>query len=131
MWVMVVVCLLMLQRPPRSTRTDTLCPNTTRFRSPVLLLEGLHGQAADAERPLDDAVVQERGVEVALGAAGDEGVVEAGCQQLARARVHVGVDRRAAAIDQAAQLVEAVAMVGMGVGEQHGERKSTRLNSSH
>src|SRR3546814_16422908 len=35
-------------------------------------------------------------------------------------RVHVGVDRRAAAIDQAAQLVEAVAMVGMGVGEQHG-----------
>src|SRR3546814_5320904 len=23
----------MIRRPPRSTRTDTLCPNTTRFRS--------------------------------------------------------------------------------------------------
>src|SRR3546814_18741927 len=26
----------MIRRPPRSTRTDTLCPYTTRFRSPVL-----------------------------------------------------------------------------------------------
>src|SRR3546814_18582666 len=25
----------MIRRPPRSTRTDTLCPYTTRFRSPV------------------------------------------------------------------------------------------------
>src|SRR3546814_9586275 len=24
----------MIRRPPRSTRTDTLCPNTTLFRSP-------------------------------------------------------------------------------------------------
>src|SRR3546814_8359969 len=28
---------LMMRRPPRSTRTATLCPYTTRFRSPVLL----------------------------------------------------------------------------------------------
>src|SRR3546814_18412124 len=27
----------MLRRPPRSTRTDTLFPYTTRFRSPVLV----------------------------------------------------------------------------------------------
>src|SRR3546814_16314507 len=26
-------CVLMLRRPPRSTRTDTLFPYTTRFRS--------------------------------------------------------------------------------------------------
>src|SRR3546814_6000701 len=26
----------MIRRPPRSTRTDTLCPSTTPFRSPVL-----------------------------------------------------------------------------------------------
>src|SRR3546814_20310201 len=26
-------CLLMIRRPPRSTRTDTLFPYTTRFRS--------------------------------------------------------------------------------------------------
>src|SRR3546814_3282175 len=25
----------MIRRPPRSTRTDTLCPYTTRFRSPL------------------------------------------------------------------------------------------------
>src|SRR3546814_10710751 len=32
----------MLPRPPRSTRTDTLCPDTTRFRSPARLQEGAH-----------------------------------------------------------------------------------------
>src|SRR3546814_15667530 len=29
-----VLFLLMIRRPPRSTRTDTLLPYTTRFRSP-------------------------------------------------------------------------------------------------
>src|SRR3546814_6451392 len=28
-------CFLMIRRPPRSTRTDTLFPYTTLFRSPV------------------------------------------------------------------------------------------------
>src|SRR3546814_2434102 len=27
------LCFLMIRRPPRSTRTDTLCPYTTLFRS--------------------------------------------------------------------------------------------------
>src|SRR3546814_16389230 len=31
------VFFLMLRRPPRSTRTDTLCPYTTLFRSPVAI----------------------------------------------------------------------------------------------
>src|SRR3546814_5268707 len=30
---LVVICFLMIQRPPRSTRTDTLFPYTTLFRS--------------------------------------------------------------------------------------------------
>src|SRR3546814_20336401 len=30
----------MIRRPPRSTRTDTLCPYTTLFRSPALPLYG-------------------------------------------------------------------------------------------
>src|SRR3546814_1698119 len=52
--------VLMRRRPPRSTRTDTLFPYTTLFRSPVLdipaavavLLEQLHGLTGriDAER---------------------------------------------------------------------------------
>src|SRR3546814_11979414 len=33
--------VLMIRRPPRSTRTDTLFPYTTLFRSP----QGLHGPA--------------------------------------------------------------------------------------
>src|SRR3546814_8330215 len=35
---MVFICFLMIRRPPRSTRTDTLFPYTTLFRSPHRLL---------------------------------------------------------------------------------------------
>src|SRR3546814_7853216 len=35
--IFVIVFFLNLRRPPRSTRTDTLFPYTTRFRSPLLL----------------------------------------------------------------------------------------------
>src|SRR3546814_17682088 len=34
-----VVCCLMILRPPRSTRTDTLCPYTTLFRSGTIRAE--------------------------------------------------------------------------------------------
>src|SRR3546814_9287931 len=37
----------MIRRPPRSTRTDTLSPYTTLFRSVVDLLRLLFGRAAD------------------------------------------------------------------------------------
>src|SRR3546814_6194972 len=44
---MCVFCFffLMIRRPPRSTRTDTLFPYTTLFRSP--LLKHLEGMVAD------------------------------------------------------------------------------------
>src|SRR3546814_12876002 len=53
-----VLCLLfffflMIRRPPRSTRTDTLFPYTTLFRSPIVtsaiaaLLQGASGKRAD------------------------------------------------------------------------------------
>src|SRR3546814_7861569 len=35
-------CFLMIRRPPRSTRTDTLFPYTTLFRSRHLVGEALH-----------------------------------------------------------------------------------------
>src|SRR3546814_21113752 len=44
-----VLFLLMLRRPPRSTRTDTLFPYTTLFRSPDLSLRD--GRAAGADQP--------------------------------------------------------------------------------
>src|SRR3546814_13113769 len=40
--VMLYICFLMIRRPPRSTRTDTLLPYTTLFRStynPMSMLE--------------------------------------------------------------------------------------------
>src|SRR3546814_17017183 len=50
------VCLLflMIRRPPRSTRTDTLFPYTTLFRSPRDILRPFVGKEMDA---LDDHVV--------------------------------------------------------------------------
>src|SRR3546814_1139983 len=45
------VFLLMIRRPPRSTRTDTLFPYTTRFRSRAqLLAQGGRATDAGAER---------------------------------------------------------------------------------
>src|SRR3546814_13556645 len=42
-----ILFLLMIRRPPRSTRTDTLCPYTTPFRSPCSHEPRPHG----ARRP--------------------------------------------------------------------------------
>src|SRR3546814_16124619 len=43
------ICFLMIRRPPRSTRTDTLFPYTTLFRSPSLLVAlGLRRDQAQA-----------------------------------------------------------------------------------
>src|SRR3546814_20095310 len=52
------VFLLMIQRPPRSTRTDTLFPYTTLFRSRRLFPDR-HG---DADRPGGEERHPDRGV---------------------------------------------------------------------
>src|SRR3546814_5698601 len=41
MCVLLIFFFLMIRRPPRSTRTDTLFPYTTLFRSLLLLVVGL------------------------------------------------------------------------------------------
>src|SRR3546814_19428553 len=41
----------MIRRPPRSTRTDTLFPYTTLFRSPLL-----GGSSVDVHGPCDDRI---------------------------------------------------------------------------
>src|SRR3546814_13481194 len=83
---------LMIRRPPRSTRTDTLFPYTTLFRSGLVDRIGL-------EQRLGHAAVR---------------IVAVHARQLAFGQRHV----RAA--------VELHADVAMA-----GDRKSTRLNSSH
>src|SRR3546814_9457779 len=47
------VFFLMIRRPPRSTRTDTLFPYTTLFRSAEIIVRG---PWVDADFPLDGAL---------------------------------------------------------------------------
>src|SRR3546814_11519775 len=97
-----VLFFLMIRRPPRSTRTDTLFPYTTLFRS-------------DARVQWVDAV--------GLGVGGD--VQQPGLRgDLAEARfagLVVEIDRGVR--EQRRQLLDLL----LGPGD----RKSTRLNSSH
>src|SRR3546814_12164527 len=46
--VFIIFFFLMIRRPPRSTRTDTLFPYTTLFRSDAGRLVGLVARAAEA-----------------------------------------------------------------------------------
>src|SRR3546814_20235517 len=59
---------LMIRRPPRSTRTDTLFPYTTLFRSEFGIVgddqQGRAQRRAPREDQLDDRVAR-RGVEIA------------------------------------------------------------------
>src|SRR3546814_13696105 len=129
----------MIRRPPRSTRTDTLFPYTTLFRSIV---------GAQPQRRRDEALAVlvrefgQRGADRAIGgnpACDDEG-----------ARPRTGGERDAAAVDEAVdhRLLERGGEVGDAMIAQRGgtrdralepgegemrfeDRKSTRLNSSH
>src|SRR3546814_14855223 len=48
-WLSLLFLFLIIRRPPRSTRTDTLLPYTTLFRSLVVLLVAGLEDAADGE----------------------------------------------------------------------------------
>src|SRR3546814_20234885 len=97
----------MLRRPPRSTRTDTLFPYTTLFRS-VETLEGSDG-----------LLRQRAGV----------GAVARVVGRLAAAGLRLGHLDTAAGIFQ--QLHGSKAHRRPHHVDQAGDRKSTRLNSSH
>src|SRR3546814_12575288 len=127
----------MFRRPPRSTRTDTLFPYTTRFRSELERANGeltLHVRETlrNLLRQRDRARVGE-GAIIEPGAGddvGDEVEVNVrktcGVERLPN-RIEIGLaDVRQDEVLRVgrADLVEAVAF-----GEV--DRKSTRLNSSH
>src|SRR3546814_8585675 len=87
----------MIRRPPRSTRTDTLFPYTTLFRSVVELrdaLEGLSGEAVVSlhlrigvgERPHHADAVQRAGQEIEEILAADLDAMELCAPDIARAR---------------------------------------------
>src|SRR3546814_19491416 len=103
LFLSVFVFFLMIRRPPRSTRTDTLFPYTTLFRShesAVLALPLLdHGRGRGLEGGPVDLVDGKLGVGLELGEVLGGGLLRQPALQLA-------------------------GLLGR-------DRKSTRLNSSH
>src|SRR3546814_16449610 len=101
MYMLGIFCLLMIRRPPRSTRIDTLFPYTTIFRS----------QALEAGVFIQPARSQAQGNLVGIGnavpTAGKQIFVE-GLRKVEGGDIRIE-DRKFRLID----------------------RKSTRLNSSH
>src|SRR3546814_8354566 len=102
----------MIRLPPRSTRTDTLFPYTTLFRSPF---EQLVGKVGDLQKPLRQFLLFDQRARSPAAAVdhllvGEHGPVD-----------RVPVDVAFLAGDEAG---------GEQVEEQR-DRKSKRLNSSH
>src|SRR3546814_10401982 len=99
---MMLLCLLMIRRPPRSTRTDTLVPYTTLFRSVALAVGIARLGHAFALR---FAIAHRRHAR-ALDAAGAE----------------IIGDRRGAAFEQALIITVAARRIGMAIDVDIGAR---------
>src|SRR3546814_12187070 len=98
----------MLRRPPRSTRTDTLFPYTTLFRSETEYIDGRRVPKSGTEREIPADLVL-----IAMGFTGPEtNAIEA---QFPLPVTDRGVIDRDATYETSSS----------------GDRKSTRLNSSH
>src|SRR3546814_10886608 len=117
---------VMIRRPPRSTRTDTLSPYTTLFRSHRHLV-------ADARHRLEelDRVLHRHVQNVGDGLALERHLQRLAVVALAVAHVAGDVDiRQEVHLD----LQHAVALTGLAPPDldvEGEDRKSTRLNSSH
>src|SRR3546814_7974600 len=105
---------LMIRRPTRSTRTDTLFPYTTLFRSGVAAAEALHALGLDAVRLKwpNDLVVVDGG---RPGSSPGQVLRKLGGLLVEGSGEHAGPVR---------------AVIGLGLNVRI-DRKSTRLNSSH
>src|SRR3546814_18901793 len=99
------MCFLMIRRPPRSTRTDTLFPYTTLFRSPDANTS--YRGASDMPDTLKDTA----------GMARDKVRAAADLAAQKTASVREAASEKASAIYERSRTGR--------------DRKSTRLNSSH
>src|SRR3546814_6081988 len=125
----------MIRRPPRSTRTDTLFPYTTLFRSVVLRPVALPGAVDAGVAVLHPGLHHRRAPRPAREHRPTQRIAVAAVDHLlAAGRAVRGAQlasRRADAGDAA------VAAGGRGCGRQRAvvagavDRKSTRLDSSH
>src|SRR3546814_15235431 len=104
----------MIRRPPRSTRTDTLFPYTTRFRS--------NRAVGIAAREKGEAVEFRAGREV---------ILSAGSMQSPQLLQLSGIGDPAHLQGLGLPVVAALPGVGQNLREHWIDRKSTRLNSSH
>src|SRR3546814_16283387 len=108
----------MIRRPPRSTRTDTLFPYTTLFRSPVITREEQRrAMAAVLDKAGIGAITRNFVLVVAQNHRlfALPAMIEAYLAELARRRGEIAVKVTSARTLSDAQQ----------------DRKSTRLNSSH
>src|SRR3546814_8072087 len=119
-----VVVFLMIRRPPRSTRTDTLFPYTTLFRS-IELVEGagLGGPLAGAAKARDTGEPHEQAMPATID----------GARRMLR--IHDiplpigGVAGFAVDIDELDQTRLRMRRLGEAQRTMLEDRKSTRLNS--
>src|SRR3546814_9981786 len=122
----------MIRRPPRSTRTDTLFPYTTLFRSGLAFYEHRHDDGDVGKmRAAVIGCVERIGVAAPDAARVLGSLAEDGAHAFAhRAEVDGHVrrvgDGAARAVEDRAGEIEPLADV-----DRRGDRKSTRLNSSH
>src|SRR3546814_2799573 len=125
----------MIRRPPRSTRTDTLFPYTTLFRS----IFGDAGQLADrAHVDAGRTHVNEKACQafvlgyIRVAARQDQavvGVLRIGCPDLLA--VYYPVIALASGACPHGRKVRSAGRLGKELTPDMGDRKSTRLNSSH
>src|SRR3546814_7127638 len=134
MYYCVLLFFLMIRRPPRSTRTDTLFPYTTLFRSlrliPIPMSPSHIGRSCPAP---STCRVSNRGFHSVRGAfysAG--GIADADLRRIGQVDRNAAGDvdglREAFGIVGTEQAVEPLAGDG-GIGDDEADRKSTRLNS--
>src|SRR3546814_8345952 len=125
----------MIRRPPRSTRTDTLFPYTTLFRSAVSAAHPLAAQIipADVEADFDRHV---KAMEFKVDELDDATFDSQVAQSVDRSLILAGVttDRHAPvdfAVKTTIQTKAVAKTLGIKTGLRAADRKSTRLNSSH
>src|SRR3546814_3264455 len=127
----------MIRRPPRSTRTDTLFPYTTLFRSVedqlhIAVLDSIDDMRAAFGDLVDALDLDPLPREIIGGAAGRDDLPAPVGQLFHRAddaRLVAVLDR----YENAARGRQAVARAELRLrqGEGENDRKSTRMNSSH
>src|SRR3546814_6551844 len=120
----------MLRRPPRSTRTDTLFPYTTLFRSQHAHLLRPHGKADAVGRAAADEVRLELDPVQADQAGTAVGLAQAFVAARAPG-IFFGNEARVGCRHHLVSGRWLRRTAAAGKGQHAADRKSTRLNSSH